>query len=50
MSNCKRHNWDIGMDSCHNCGHYEEYCKRDGCYATRLMTPQGKEIEREEND
>ena len=48
MPNCKRHKWDLGVESCHNCAYYEEYCRRKDCHATRLMNPQGKEVERNE--
>lgn len=41
---CKRHKWQSSGDYCDNCGYYNEYCERDGCYATRLLKPNGKEV------
>jgi hypothetical protein len=48
MEKRKRHKWENIGEQCNNCGYYEEYCRNEGCYATRLMNGQGKEIARDE--
>lgn len=45
---CKRHDWQLSGDHCVNCGHYEEYCAKENCFATRLLDGNGKETARDE--
>lgn len=44
-----KHDWDLETDSCHECGAYTEYCRVEGCYATRYCNAKG-ECEVEDED